>query len=89
MTLGTDVYQPSKLTILKLLRSYYKYIPCNLLVSRIWKLYNHRLNMELNLQNLFGILVPFVQLYLLAEAPQPPPPAFGRYWSAKIDDISL
>jgi hypothetical protein len=36
-----------------------------------------------------------VQLYLLAETPQlSPSPAFelmlrGRYWSAKIDDISL
>jgi hypothetical protein len=32
-----------------------------------------------------------VQLFSLAATPQlpPPPSAFGRYWSAKIDDISL
>jgi hypothetical protein len=28
-------------------------------------------------------------MYSLAETPATPPPAFGRYWSAKIDDISL
>jgi hypothetical protein len=39
---------------------------------------------------------PCAQLYSLAETPQPPPPSPriwahipGRYWSAKIDDISL
>ncbi len=41
----------------------------------------HRLSMEVDLQSLFGLHVP-------------PPPAFGlvlrrRYWSAKIDDISM
>ncbi len=56
----------------------------------------HRLNMEVELQSLFGLHVTWcAQPYSLAEAPQsPPPPAFGldirgRYWSAKIDDISL
>jgi hypothetical protein len=52
-------------------------------------------------QCLFGLHVTWsVHLYSLAEAPQaaippPPPPALGlvcirgRYWSAKIDDISV
>jgi hypothetical protein len=49
---------------------------------------NHRLNVELDLQSLLGL-----QLYLLAGTPQLPS-AFGlkyegRYWLAKIDDISL
>ncbi len=42
------------------------------------------------------IWAPSAQLYSLAETPQPPPPPpriwariRGRYWSAKIDDISL
>jgi hypothetical protein len=51
---------------------------------------NHRLNMELDLQSLFGL-----QLYSLTETPQIP--SFprngahirGHYWSAKTDDISL
>jgi hypothetical protein len=54
------------------------------------------LNMEVDLQSLFGLHVTLCeQLYSLSETPQlPPPPAFGlllrgRYWSAKIDDISL
>ncbi len=48
----------------------------------------HRLNMEF-------IWAPLPQLYSLAETPAnppPPTPAFGlrgRYWSGKIDDISL
>jgi hypothetical protein len=50
----------------------------------------HRLNMELDLQTLFGLLCTAV--YSLAESPQLP--AFGLIyeganWSAKIDDISL
>jgi hypothetical protein len=52
--------------------------------------------MELDLQNLFGLHV-HSYTHWLTETPQlpPPPPAFGiiyiggRYWSAKIDDISL
>jgi hypothetical protein len=54
----------------------------------------HRLNMELDLQSLFGLLCT-VQLYSLAKTPQlSPSPSFwahtrGRYWSAKIVDISL
>ncbi len=53
------------------------------------------LHMELDLQSLFGQLGSYVQLYSFAEIPQPhPPPRIwahiqGRYWSAKIDDISL
>ncbi len=52
--------------------------------------------MEVDLQSLFGLHVTWCdQLHSLAETPQlPPPPVFGlalrwRYWSAKIDDISL
>ncbi len=49
----------------------------------------HRLNMELDLQSLFGLHV--LHLYSLAETPQTLPPPFGliyvqykgRYWSAK------
>jgi hypothetical protein len=56
-----------------------------------------RLNIELALQSLFGLHVHSAQLYSLAETQQPPPPFLphlgsyikGRYWSAKIDDISL
>jgi hypothetical protein len=35
-------------------------------------IYNHRLNMELDLQSLFGLHV-YVQQYSLAANPQPPP----------------
>ncbi len=52
--------------------------------------------MEVDLQSLFGLRVTWcAQLYSLAETPLlRPPPAlglvlWGRYWSAKIDDISL
>jgi hypothetical protein len=50
-----------------------------------------RLNMELDLP----IWAACAQLYSLAETPQPPNPLRiwthirGRYWSAKIDDISM
>jgi hypothetical protein len=50
--------------------------------------FDHRLNMELDLQNFFGILYT-------AETPQLHPcrriwaHIRGCYWSAKIDDISL
>ncbi len=58
--------------------------------------YNHRLNMELDLHSLLG-LPRTAAVYSLAETPQlPPPPSLriwaqirGRYWSEKIDDISL
>ncbi len=58
---------------------------------------NTGLNIEVDLQSLFGLHVTWcAQLYSLAETPQPPPmpPHLdsvlrGRYWSAKIDDISL
>ncbi len=53
----------------------------------------HRLNMELDLQSLFGLLCAAV---LIGWDPATPPPRIciwaqirGRYWSAKIDDISL
>ncbi len=53
----------------------------------------HRLNVELDLQSLFGLHVHCAQLYSLAETPQLPPHIWahiqGCYWSAKIDDISL
>ncbi len=56
----------------------------------------YRLNMEVDLQSLFGLHIPWcAQLYSLAETPQlPSSPRIrtrirGRYWSAKIDDISL
>jgi hypothetical protein len=51
--------------------------------------------MEVDLQSLFGPHVTLcAQLYSLAETPQAPLPRIGarirgRYWSAKIDDISL
>ncbi len=50
---------------------------------------NHRLNMDLDLQSLFGL-----HMHSLRESrPRPPPRIWahirGRYWSAKIDDISL
>ncbi len=40
------------------------------------------------------ICAPCAQLYSLADNPQPPPPRIwahirGRYWSTKVDDISL
>ncbi len=63
---------------------------------KVWgKVLFHRLNMELDLQCLFGLHVYTVQMCSLAETPHPPPlPRIwahirGRYWSAKIDDISL
>ncbi len=50
--------------------------------------WDHRLNMELDLQSLFGSCV---QLYSLAETPLPPHlGSYARaYLSAKIDDISF
>ncbi len=54
-------------------------------------LFTHRLNMELDLQSLFGLHVHSCTHRL---RPRIPPPRIwaripGRYWSAKIDDISL
>ncbi len=57
----------------------------------------HRLNMELDLQSLFGVgfMCPAVFIsWDPANTPPPPPPHIwahirGRYWSAKIDDNSL
>jgi hypothetical protein len=52
----------------------------------------HRLNMEVDLQSLFGLHVR-TQLYSLALTPQPPPPPpliwahiRGRYWSLVSQD---
>ncbi len=54
----------------------------------------HRFNVELDLQSK-GLLGLHVHSCTLAETPQPPPllriwtHIRGRYWSAKIDDLSL
>jgi hypothetical protein len=54
-----------------------------------------RLNMEVDLQSIFGSMSRDVKScsYSLRPRNSLPPPAFGlvlrgRYWSAKIDDIS-
>ncbi len=59
-------------------------------------IYDIRLNMELHVQRLFGLHVTgCAQLYSLAGTPQPSqfPRIWtriqGRFWPAKIDDISL
>ncbi len=53
-----------------------------------WILIQHMLNMKLNLQSLFGHHV-----YSCTHWPRPPPRIWaqirGRYWSAKINDVSL
>jgi hypothetical protein len=54
----------------------------------------HRFNMELDFQCLFGLHVYSCTNWLRPRNPPPPPPRMsahirGRYWSAKIDDISL
>ncbi len=67
------------------------------LLYRVPECLSYMLNMEVDLQSLFGLHVTWcAQLYSLAETPQlpTPPPAFGlvyggSYWSATIDDISL
>jgi hypothetical protein len=50
---------------------------------------SHRLNMELDLQSLFGLHVHSCTRWLKTRNPPPHPPARGGYWWAKIDDISL
>ncbi len=51
----------------------------------------HRLNMELDLQSLFGLHVHSCTHWLRPRNPHPPAPIWahirGRYWSAEIDDI--
>jgi hypothetical protein len=42
--------------------------------------FQHRLNMELDLESLFGLHVPPPRIWAHIR---------GHYWSAKIDDISL
>jgi hypothetical protein len=54
--------------------------------------YGHSLNMELDLQSLFGLHVHNCIHWLRPH--KPPSPRIwahirGRYWSAKIDDICL
>ncbi len=55
---------------------------------------SHRLNMELDLQSLFGLHVHSCTHWLRPRTPPPSTPRSwahirGRYWSAKIDDIFL
>jgi hypothetical protein len=64
-------------------------------VRSVW-LGPYRLNMELELQSLCGLhvhLCTAVLIGLAETAPQPSPRIWalirGRYWAAKIDDISL
>jgi hypothetical protein len=55
-------------------------------------LFHHRLNMELDLQSLFGLHVNSCTHWLRPRnSPSPRIWAHlrGSYWSAKIDDISL
>ncbi len=54
----------------------------------------HRLNIELDLRSLFGLLVHSCAHWLRPpNSPSPSPRIWahkrGRYWSAKLDDISL
>jgi hypothetical protein len=54
----------------------------------------HRLNIDLDLQSLFGLHVYSCTHWLTPRTPYPPPSRIwahirGRYWLAKIDDISL
>jgi hypothetical protein len=51
----------------------------------------HRLNIELDLQSLFGLHVHSCTHWLKHRNLPPPPFVLirGRFWSAKIDDISL
>jgi hypothetical protein len=52
--------------------------------------HSHRFNMELDLQCLFGLHVYSCTHWLRpSNSPSPRIWAHGRYWSAKIDDISL
>ncbi len=52
---------------------------------RVYSVYfiQHRLNMKLDLQSLFRLHVP-MQLYSLAETPQPLPPLLGSYTRALL-----
>jgi hypothetical protein len=65
---------------------------------QLWRIVNHLINLQGPLPKVkYGVRsptffwAPCVQMYWLVEAPQIPPPPLlrGRYWSAKIDDISL
>ncbi len=70
---------------------------CSMQIAFLSMEWNHRLNMELDLQSLFWPLCTAVPHWQRPRnrSPQPlPPPRIwaqirGRYWSAKIDDISL
>ncbi len=66
-------------------------LPCVIAVTTVDCI--HRLNMELDLQSLFGLYVHSCTHWLRPRNCLPPPRIWahirGRYWSAKIDDISL
>jgi len=65
--------------------------------TRVVVRYMYRLNMEVDLQSLFGLHVTSYAVVLIGWDPATPAPfpriwtriTRGRYWSAKIDDISL
>ncbi len=69
------------------------------LLELAFKCYQHwvykppRLNMELDFQSVFGLHVHSCTHWLRPRNPPPSPRIWahirGRYWSAKIDDISL
>ncbi len=90
-----DLSQPVSLLLSV---SLYLHFPVSLACgARNWLRSTQRLNMELDLQSLFGLHFMWCeQLNSLAKTPATPllPPRIwtrilGRYWSAKIDDISL
>ncbi len=57
----------------------------NIFTDVPFDLADHRLNMEVDLQSLFGLHVTWcAQLYSLAEAPQPPPPHWDFYARALL-----
>ncbi len=49
----------------------------------------YRLNIEVDLQSLFGLLCIQLYSWLRPRNSPLPPHIRGRYWSAKVDDISL
>jgi hypothetical protein len=64
------------------------------LLTPMFEVWMHRLNMELDLQSLFGLHGHSCTHWLRPRNPPPLSPHIwahirGRYWSAKIDDMSL
>jgi hypothetical protein len=62
------------------------------LKERVSRNFPARLNMELDLQSIFGLHVHSCTHWLRPRNSRPPriwARIQGRYWSAKIDDISL